>query len=90
MNYLSEHLYDVIAFLIFLSCSLIYHIFYYKMVKNLPTHIFKGKINIMRRSWVENMLKPGNAIVAVQCLRNINMASSFLASSSIVFVRRIR
>jgi len=86
MSYLSAHLYDFIAFLFFFSATVIYHVFYIRTVKNLPTHIFKGKINIIRRSWVENMLRNGNAITAVQSLRNINMAASFLASSSIVFV----
>ncbi len=86
MSYLSEHLYDLIVFLFFFSATFIYHVFYTRTVKNLPTHIFKGKINIIRRSWVENMLREGYAITAVQSLRNINMAASFLASSSIVFV----
>jgi len=38
---------------------------------------------------VENMLKPGQTITAVQSLRNIHMAASFLASSSIVFIGSI-
>ncbi|MEK6583826.1 MAG: DUF599 domain-containing protein, partial [Nitrospirota bacterium] len=46
-------------------------------------------INIIRRTWVENMLKPGQAITAVQSLRNIHMAASFLASSSILFIGSI-
>lgn len=86
MKFILVHPYDFTVFLIFLCCSLLYHIFYYRTVKNLPGHIFKGKINIIRRSWVQNMLKEGNTITAVQSLRNINMAASFLASSSIVFV----
>ena len=35
------------------------------------------------------MLKPGQTITAVQSLRNIHMAASFLASSSIVFIGSI-
>lgn len=82
-------LYDTIALIIFISCTLFYHIYYYYKVARLPKYIFKGKINIIRRTWVENMLKPGHAIVAVQSLRNIHMAASFLASSSILFIGSI-
>lgn len=81
--------FDTVALGFFICCTLLYHIFYYYRVARLPTHIFKGKINIIRRTWVANMLTPGNAIVAVQTLRNIHMAASFLASSSIVFIGSI-
>ncbi len=81
--------YDTMAFATFIFCTVVYHIYYYYKVARLPRYIFKGKINIIRRTWVENMLKPGNAIVAVQSLRNIHMAASFLASSSIVFIGSI-
>jgi len=81
--------YDTLAFAIFLLCTVVYHTYYYYKVSKLPKYIFKGKINIIRRTWVENMLRPGNAIVAVQSLRNIHMAASFLASSSIVFIGSI-
>lgn len=82
-------LHDTIALIIFIFCALFYHVYYYYKVARLPKYIFKGKINIIRRTWVENMLKPGNTIVAVQSLRNIHMAASFLASSSIVFIGSI-
>src|SRR3990170_3923220 len=80
---------DMTAFVIFILCTIVYHVYYYYKVFKLPKYIFKGKINIIRRTWVENMLKPGQAITAVQSLRNIHMAASFLASSSIVFIGSI-
>ncbi len=80
---------DIIALVLFVSCTLFYHAYYYFKVARLPRNIFKGKINIIRRTWVANMLKPGQAITAVQSLRNIHMAASFLASSSIVFIGSI-
>ncbi|OGW44071.1 MAG: hypothetical protein A2132_06975 [Nitrospirae bacterium RBG_16_43_11] len=83
------HTFDIIALIFFVSCTLLYHAYYYSKVARLPRHIFKGKINIIRRTWVENMLKPGQALTAVQSLRNIHMAASFLASSSIVFIGSI-
>lgn len=83
------NLFDMIAFVIFILCTIVYHVYYYHKVFKLPKYIFKGKINIIRRTWVENMLKPGNTIVAVQSFRNIHMAASFLASSSIVFIGSI-
>ena len=80
---------DIAGLILFISCTLLYHAYYYSKVARLPRNIFKGKINIIRRTWVENMLKPGQAITAVQSLRNIHMAASFLASSSIVFIGSI-
>ncbi|MCC7202715.1 MAG: DUF599 domain-containing protein [Nitrospirae bacterium] len=80
---------DILALVLFVSCTLFYHAYYYFKVSRLPRNIFKGKINIIRRTWVENMLRPGHAITAVQSLRNIHMAASFLASSSIVFIGSI-
>src|SRR3990167_4289282 len=80
---------DIASLIFFIFCTLIYHAFYYYRVAKLPKNIFKGKINIIRRTWVENMLQSGQAITAVQSLRNIHMAASFLASSSIVFIGSI-
>lgn len=80
---------DIAGLILFLICTLLYHAYYYSKVSRLPKNIFKGKINIIRRTWVENMLKPGQTITAVQSLRNIHMAASFLASSSIVFIGSI-
>src|SRR3989337_2289374 len=74
--------FDIAGLILFISCTLLYHAYYYSKVARLP-------INIFRRTWVENMLKPGQAITAVQSLRNIHMAASFLASSSIVFIGSI-
>lgn len=80
---------DITGLILFVLCTLFYHAYYYFKVARLPRNIFKGKINIIRRTWVENMLKPGQTITAVQSLRNIHMAASFLASSSIVFIGSI-
>lgn len=80
---------DIAGLILFVSCTLFYHAYYYSKVARLPRNIFKGKINIIRRTWVENMLKPGQALTAVQSFRNIHMAASFLASSSIVFIGSI-
>ena len=56
---------DMIAFVIFILCTIVYHVYYYYKVLKLRKYIFKRKIKIIRRTWVENMLKPGIAIVAV-------------------------
>lgn len=86
MNLIRSHPLDFLVFGLFLLVTLGYHIMYCYLAFRFPPVIFKGKINQIRRSWVENMFQPGNAITAVQSLRNINMAASFLASSCIVFV----
>jgi uncharacterized membrane protein len=85
-HFLLENPLDSFAFFIFLSFTIGYHGFYQYMVLRKPSLIFKGKINIVRRAWVAKIFEENTAIIAVQTLRNITMAASFLTTASVVLI----
>jgi len=77
---------DSFAFVVFVGFTVGYHGFYQYMVRRKPSLIFKGKINIVRRAWVAKIYEENTAIVAVQTLRNITMAASFLTTASVILI----
>lgn len=85
-SFIIEHPMDTFAFLVFLSFTLGYHTFYHYMVRRRPELIFKGKINTVRRAWVAKIFEENTGIVAVQTLRNVTMAASFLTTASVLLI----
>jgi uncharacterized membrane protein len=85
-GFVRENPLDSFAWFVFLSFTLGYHAFYQYMVVRKPSLIFKGKINIVRRAWVAKIFEENTAIVAVQTLRNVTMAASFLTTASVVLI----
>ncbi|MDH4229028.1 MAG: DUF599 domain-containing protein [Nitrospirota bacterium] len=83
---IDQHPLDTLAFLVFLSFTIGYHMLYNYLVRRRPELIFKGKINLIRRAWVQKIFDENTGIVGVQTLRNINMAASFLATASVVLI----
>jgi len=77
---------DTFTFVVFLGFTIGYHTFYHYMVRRRPSLIFKGKINIVRRAWVAKIFEENTGIVAVQTLRNVTMAASFLTSASVILI----
>ncbi|MDH5527448.1 MAG: DUF599 domain-containing protein [Nitrospirota bacterium] len=85
-GFIAAHPMDSFAFLVFVTFTVIYHAFYTYLVRKRPELIFKGKINLVRRAWVKKIFDENTGIVAVQTLRNINMAASFLTTASVVLI----
>jgi uncharacterized membrane protein len=77
---------DSFALFVFLLFSVGYHIMYYYLVRKRPHLIFKGKINAIRKAWVRKIFAEDKGIVAVQTLRNVTMAASFLTTASVVLI----
>ncbi|MFQ6105747.1 MAG: DUF599 domain-containing protein [Candidatus Hydrothermarchaeaceae archaeon] len=78
---------DLFAVGIFLICTVGYHNIYYPYVLSRhPMKTAKGKINIYRTSWVENILESGNINTAVQQIRNLTMVATLFASSSLIIL----
>jgi uncharacterized membrane protein len=63
---------------------LLYHIHYFWQVKHFPMQTSIGITKYLRTFWVETVMEQKRDILAVQTLRNWVMASSFLASTSIL------
>ncbi|MFQ5508030.1 MAG: DUF599 domain-containing protein [Leptospirillia bacterium] len=85
-DFISQHPMDSFAFFVFLAFTVGYHTLYYWVVRMRPELIFKGKINLVRRAWVAKILSENKGIVAVQTLRNVNMAASFLTTASVLLI----
>lgn len=85
-SFIRQNPLDTFAFVVFLGFTLGYHSLYYYLVRKRPELIFKGKINLVRRAWVAKIFEENTGIVAVQTLRNITMAASFLTSASVILI----
>ena len=78
--YLTEILFPSLAAV----AILIYHLYYYYLVKQFPMQTAIGITRYLRALWVETVMEQKRDILAVQTLRNWVMASSFLASTAIL------
>ena len=74
------------TFLVFSTAVIIivYHIYLYLKVRRDPLMTAIGITNHAREMWVKGIMKEKRDILAVQTLRNQVMASTFLASTSIL------
>ncbi|MHC1742138.1 MAG: DUF599 domain-containing protein [Syntrophobacteraceae bacterium] len=61
-----------------------YHAYWLYQVRRAPFHTYLGLTKHMRHIWVESIIREKRDILSVQTLRNWIMASSFLASTSML------
>ena len=61
-----------------------YHAYWLYQVRQAPFHTYLGVTKYMRHIWVESIIRERRDILSVQTLRNWIMASSFLASTSMI------
>jgi uncharacterized membrane protein len=81
---------DIFALLIFFICTVGYHGIYYPYrMRKTPMSTAKGKIDLYRRSWVENIIERGDAITAVHQVRNLTMVATLFSSSSLLIIGAI-
>lgn len=77
---------DIICFITSAALLILYHVFLRYQIRNNPAYTVQA-INIMARTaWVENIMRNGKDILAVQTLRNSTMAATFLSSTSILLI----
>jgi len=82
---LPNTLINIIAFVIFVICISIYSIkLLYGMKK--PGTAKRGLLNIYYSQWVKRMINQKDTIIAVQTMRNLIMATTFLTSSMLVLL----
>ena len=77
-----EHVTGICFLIIFLG----YNFSYFWYTKEHPRKTQKGRHNIYRKYWIENVLKKGRGMVAVQQIRNMTTVTTFLASSTLIFM----
>lgn len=72
--------------ILFASIFLGYNFWYFWYSGKNPKETQKGRQNIYREYWIENVLKRGRGMVAVQQIRNMTTITTFLASSTLIFL----
>lgn len=77
---------EVISGLTFVLIFFGYNLFYFQYVKRDPLRTQKGRHNIYREYWIENILMRGRGMVAIQQIRNMTTITTFLASSTLIFM----
>lgn len=78
---------DRVGLFLFLLVFPVYHgVIYPLLVRLLPRHAAKARIDAFRRSWIEGLLERRDLLFAVQQTRNLTMVNSLLASSSLILM----
>lgn len=87
MAWMSNFAVDLFSFALCVLLLLIYHRYLaYRTEKN-PTYTVQAVNRLARTAWVETIMRnEGKEILAVQTLRNSTMASTFLASTAVLFI----
>ncbi len=80
-----EFIVNIIAFLIFIICILIYGWKLQSSMKR-PGTAKRALLNIFYKQWVQRMKNNENTIIAVQTMRNLIMSVTFLSSSILILL----
>jgi len=81
----SNELLDIVAFIIFIICIIIYTVgLIYKIKK--PKWGERGFLNIIYGLWVKRVVDEKETLLAVQTMRNLIMAITFLSSSMLLLL----
>lgn len=76
----------MVGLVLFLVVFPIYHAAYPLAVKLSPRRTAKGRMDIMRRSWIEGLVKRRDIITGVQQVRNLTMVNSMLGSAALILL----
>ncbi len=77
---------DVLGLLVFVLVFPVYHGFYPWLVRLFPGRAAKARVDLFRRSWIEELLKRRDVMAAAQQTRNLTMVNSLLASSALILM----
>lgn len=81
---------DSFALAVFFTCTIGYHSIYYPYkLSRSPMSTAKGKINLYRKSWVEEIVEKRDINTAVNQIRNLTMVATMFASSSVLILGAI-
>lgn len=85
-SYFAPYLADALSFLASLLLLILYHWFLRRKERRDPSYTVQAVNRIARTAWVENVMREGKDILAVQTLRNSTMAATFLASTAVLLI----
>ena len=85
-NELFQSSVDVVGFALYLLVFPIYHGLYPFLARNSPHGTAKGRMDLLRRSWIEGLVERRDIVVAAQQTRNLTMMNSLLGSASLILL----
>jgi len=77
---------DALGFLLSAALLVLYHWLLRRKELRSPSFTVQAVNRIARTAWVENVMREGKDILAVQTLRNSTMAATFLASTAVFMI----
>lgn len=77
---------DVIGFVLFLVVFPVYHGVYPLLTRSNPHNTAKGRMDIMRRSWIEGLIERRDIATGAQQTRNLTMQNSLLGSAALILM----
>jgi uncharacterized membrane protein len=77
---------DLISLILFVLVFPVYHGIYPRLMSVFPNHAAKVRMDDFRRSWIERLLRDSDVTTAAQQARNLTMANSLVASSSLILM----
>jgi uncharacterized membrane protein len=77
---------DVVGFVLYLLVFPVYHGLYPVLAKSSPHGTAKGRMDLLRRSWIEGLVQRRDIVAAAQQTRNLTMMNSLLGSASLILL----
>ena len=77
---------DVVGLVLYLLVFPIYHGLYPLLARRSPHGTAKGRMDILRRSWIEGLVERRDIAVAAQQTRNLTMMNSLLGSAALILL----
>lgn len=77
---------DLIGLIVFILVFPVYHGLYPLVTRRRPHSTAKGRMDIMRRSWIERLVERGDVVAAAQQTRNLTMMNSLLGSAALILL----
>ena len=86
ISYLAAYKADALSLFLSVLLLILYHWFIRRKERRDPSYTIQAVNRIARAAWVENVMKEGKDILAIQTLRNSTMAATFLASTAVLMI----
>ncbi|MGE5468863.1 MAG: DUF599 domain-containing protein [Ignavibacteria bacterium] len=83
---MNSYAFDIGGVAISALLVLAYNLYLARKERRNPAYTVRAVNTIARTAWVENVMREGKDILAVQTLRNSTMAATFLASTSVLLI----
>ena len=86
ISFLATYTADALSLFLSVLLLILYHWFLRRKERRDPSYTVQAVNRIARTAWVENVMREGKDILAIQTLRNSTMAATFLASTAVLMI----